>query len=324
MNYHKYITVNPNPNNQWRGIGHQFLNFLVAHILSKKYDLKFIWQPFKGENDGTFALKGSNAFQIDQPVKLWNRFLSFDRNELSLDAVEGIEQFEIPMIDPKDCKWDHPVFKKLFEKEYLEDVLFVLPDHKDGMFIHIDWDTFNDNSLNCLRNKYHLAKSKQPACFDYLIDDITDSINIALHRRAGDVSENTPFNRWMPIDYYLTIIDNINKIEFNTPHNIHIYSYDMNPKEEKRLSDKQNVIMHINENTFDSFYNMVNFDVLINGQSSFSIMAAYLSYGIKLCTPWHTHWNNFPDQYDLINIDSDGNFDFNKLLKSLENKNENI
>jgi hypothetical protein len=318
--YNKYITVNPNPRNQWRGIGHQFVCFIVSYILSKKYNLKFVYQPFSGENDGTFAPKKSNAFQVDQPVKLWNRFLNFDKGELTLDDVKNVRRIEVLYIGPEACFSLHPKFEKLFNKEYDEDVLFVIPDDKDGMFIHIDWEVFNDDNINCLRNKYHLAKSKTPQVCSTLNPNY---INIALHRRAGDVSEHTPFNRWMPLDYYLNIINNINELDFINKHLIHIFSYDMDEKEIEVLNKKESIKLHINENTFQTFHDMVNCDILINGQSSFSIMCAYLSYGIKLCTPWHMHWNNFPKNiYDIIEVKQDSSFDVNKVLKALEIKDE--
>jgi hypothetical protein len=308
----KYITVNPNPREQWRGVGHQFMNFLVPYILSKKYNLRFVYQPFAGESDGTFAPKKSNAFQVDQPVKLWNRFLNFDENELTLNDIKNIKIIGIPNINPEECRWNHPKFKELFEKEYEEDILFVVPDTRDGMFIHIDWSVFNSNDL---RNKYHLAKSKQPQPINYLNKCI---LNIALHRRAGDVSKENPFNRWIPLDYYLKIIDNINNIKFDKQHIIHIYSYDINKEEIIQLENKSNILLHINENTFDTFHNMVNCDILINGQSSFSIMASYLSRGIKLCTPWFIHFNNFPkDIKDIIEVRENGSFNENKLMEAM-------
>lgn len=308
----KYITVNTNPKESWKGIGHCFLNFLVPYILSKKYNLNFVYQKFIGNNCGTWAPIRSNAKCVDQPIYLWDKFLNFGQDELTLDDVKNIKQIKIPYIEPTECMWDNQIFKELFEKEYGEDILFVVPDDKDGMFAHIDWDIFNDNVL---RNKYHLAKFKQPQPHNYLNKSI---INIALHRRAGDVSEQNSFNRWVSLDYYLNIINNINKIKFDKPHLIHIYSYDIEQGEVDRLREKSNIQLHINENTFDTFHNMTNCDVLINGQSSFSIMASYLSYGIKLVTPWLNHWNNFPDQPDIIPIDSAGIFDSNKLMKALK------
>ena len=314
----KYITVNPNPRSQWRGIGHQFLNFLVPYILSKRYNLKFVYQPFSGENCGAWAPIKSGARCIDQPVKLWNSFLNFDQDELNLNDVKDIKQIKIPFINPQECKWDHPIFKELFEKDYEADVLFVVPDDKDGMFMHIDWDTFDDNSL---RNKYHLAKLKQPLPIFYLDHRY---LNIALHRRAADVTMNTPFNRWMPIDYYLKLIDNINQIKFNKPHLVHLFSYDIDSKEIEQIKNRPNICLHINENTFDTFHNMTNCDIIANGQSAFSVMACYLSHGIKLCSPWYIHYNNFPDQNDIIKVNKDSSFDCNKLLKAMENKNEKI
>jgi len=147
-----------------------------------------------------------------------------------------------------------------------------------------------------------------------------EAINIALHRRAGDVSAKTPFKRWIELDYYINVINNINKIEFKKPHIIHFYSYDIEESELNRLKGIQNIQYHVNENTFDTFHNMVNCDVIINGQSTFSVMACWLSYAIKICTPFGVHWNNFINQNDIIVIDSNGVFDSTKLLKVLENK----
>jgi len=301
----KYITGKTHGGNA--GAGHRFVNFLVPYVLAKKYNLKFVYQLFVEKDE-------SNIHKM-APAKKWNDFLNFGENELTInDLPKQLLKVNVPYVPQEVATWDHWIFKKELERPYKSDVLYCISEEKEGQFISIDWNIFNDNGL---RNKYHLAKSKQPQPINYLDSSV---INIALHRRADDVSSKTQFGRWISLDYYLNIIDNINKIKFKKQHLIHLYSSNIDPKEIDRLKEKSNIQFHINENIFDTFHNMVNCDILINGQSSFSVMAAYLSYGIKLCTPWNIFWNNFPNQPDIISIDSTGSFDSNKLLTIMEKK----
>lgn len=322
----KYITVHPNPKNAWRGIGHSFTCWLVSYILAKKYKLKFIHQPFYGTTDGSFAPKGSNANQITVPVSMWENFLDFGNGELTLkDLPTNIEIIQLPhmnanILDKKknyeEVKWDHPIFKKYLIEEHKENVLFKISELEQGQFIVIDWDFYKNNDL---KKKY--SNSEQVKNFENYF--IKDYINCAIHIRRGDVTKNLQYGRWEDLNYYLSIIENINNIKFDKSIKYHIYTKDMLDNEIKQLltfkaTHNLNIELHIDENVFCTFYHFTKADIFIMGCGTFSVLAAYLSNGIKICKEWDIFWNNFPkDIKDIIEVSADGSFDENKLMEAM-------
>lgn len=313
----KYITVKPNSSGL-AGIGHQWLNWLVPYILAKKYGLKFVHQNFVGENDGIHASPGSNAYQNMAPVKLWNDFLNFGEGELTFyDLPEYMLRNSLPHIQQEEATYDHQLFKSILEKKCDYNVLHCVSEHGDGQFLHIDWDFYRNNDLKIKYNN-----SKRVKNFKCYFDK--DCINVAVHIRRGDVTENKQFKRWINLNYYLKIMENLANI--NELKNIifHVYSWDMSKKEKDELFlhccfGKREMQLHIDEDVFSTFYHFTKADIFVHGQGSFSLLANYLCDGIKLVTPWHTLWRNFPsDIYDLISVNPDSTFDKNKILKAME------
>jgi hypothetical protein len=149
-------------------------------------------------------------------------------------------------------------------------------------------------------------------------------LNVAIQIRRGDVTENQQFRRWKNLDYYENVICSLDEFSKNVskPIKYHIYSWQMPSDEQKRLVDlacKLNIDMelHVDENVFSTFYHLTKADIYVNGQSTFSVLAAYLSDGIKLCTPFAEHWHSFPtDKKDIIEI-KDCTFDKERLLNAL-------
>lgn len=319
----RYITVKPC--GKTAGIGHQFTNFLVAYILSKKYNLKFVYQPFVGEKDGTFDRKGASFHQITVPVKLWNSFLNLDEGELTLkDLPERYSEIQLPLLAKGKTTWDHPKFisaMKISPEFDSLDVLFKVNDYSDGQFIDTDWDFYRNNDL---KQKYN--NSKQVKDFKCYFNK--DEINVAIHLRRGDVTKEQPYRRWMDLQHYLKIMENINTIKFNKPLKYHIYTFGI-PKEdfEQIIKFKNeyslNIELHDDEDVFSTFYHFTKADMFVSGQSAFSVLANYLTDAVKLTTPWKesldgktiTYWDDFPENIkDIIGINPDGSFDANKLL----------
>ena len=322
----RYITTKPCGGAA--GVGHQFTNFLVSYILSKRYDLKLVYQPFVGETDGTFERKGTNFYQITKPVKLWNDFLNFGEGELTLkDLPNRCSEIQFPMLTNGRITWDHPQFinaMKLDPEFDSLDVLFKVNDCGNGQFIDVDWGFYKDNTL---KQKYN--NSQQVKNFKCYFDK--NEINVAIHIRRGDVTEEHGYRRWMDLNYYLKIIENISNIKELKQITFHIYAWDMSEKEKNTLLlhslfGRREIKLHIDEDVFSTFYHFTKADIFVSGQSSFSLLANYLTDAIKLTTPWQeyvdnrwiVYWNNFPkDIKDIIEVNSDGSFDINKLMEAM-------
>jgi len=323
----RYITVKPHGG--WAGIGHQFTNWLVSYVLAKKYELKFVHQPFVGETDGTYAQQGSNAFQITRPVKEWNDFLNFGEGELVLtDLPTNIETIQLPHMNAnildkrknyEEVEWDHPVFKKYLTENHNENILFKISELEQGQFIAIDWNFYKNNNL---KQKYN--NSEQIKNFKCYFNK--DELNIAITIRRGDVTKDQSYGRWMDLGYYLNIMEILTNIKELKNIVFHIYSWNMPEQERKILlshqkSGKYKIQLHINEDVFSTFYHFTKANIFVSSQGAFSLLANYLTDAIKLTTPFDIFWNNFPsDIEDLIPI-NDGIFDSSKLLKAMENKN---
>jgi len=319
----KYITVKPHSG--WAGIGHQFLNWLVPYMLADKYNLRFVHQDFVGDTDGTFAPKGSNANQITRPVKEWNSFLNLGVDEFRICDLDLslFNTIEVPYVNQEEAVWNHSQFQTLLNSDLSTHdksrTLYKISEHSDGQFIGVDWDFYRKNGL---KEKYN--KSIQVKNFDNYFDE--DCLNIAIHIRRGDVTKETPYRRWQDLKYYLAIMENIADIKEVRNIVFHIYSWDMSKEERDILLlhecfGRREVILHIDEDVFSTFYHLTKADIFVSGQGAFSLMANYLGDGIKLTTPFYMHWKDFPqDIQDIIEVKPDGSFDQNKLLKVLEIK----
>jgi len=327
----RYITVKPHGG--WAGIGHQFTNFIVAYSLAKRYDLKYVYQPFGGNDNGTHSPKGSNAYQITKPTIQWNDFLNFSEEELTLqDLPSNIKIIKVPYLHAdvlnkkipyEEVEWYHPIFKECLTKIYHKDVLFVVSDEQQGQFTNTDWETYKDNKL---KQKYN--NSKQIKNFKNYFTK--DCLSCAIHIRRGDVKNDQQWGRWENLNYYINIIEVVSNIVELKNIKFHIYTYDMIEKEQKilreyLLPDGGKLELHIDECVFSTFYHLTKADILVMGLGTFSVLAAYLSNGIKICKEWDIFWKNIPKEIGgIIQVCSDGSFDALQFLRELEKKNEKI
>lgn len=304
-----FITVKPHQLNA--GIGHRFANFIVPLILAKRYNLKYVYQPIvdKDESDIHWAA----------PSLKWNEFLNFGENELTLNDLSDYQIMHLPY---QDIGIYNNIYQTILSDNRFNhsNVLYKVSEKGDGQFIEIDWDFYRNNNLKAKYNNSQLVK-------DFKNYFSNDYINCALHLRRQDVSQDTQYNRWKDLDYYLNIIDQLDNIKFNKPLMFHIYSSKMPEEELKKLVAYKNIRelnieFHIDEDIFSTFYHFTKADIFISGQGSLSLMANYLTDAIKLTTPWYFHWKDFPENIkDIIPIDSAGIFDSNRLLKAMEIKN---
>lgn len=118
------------------------------------------------------------------------------------------------------------------------------------------------------------------------------NLNIAVHVRRHNPHDSRIEGTDTPDSYYLHIIDRLRQIYKDQMPLFHIYSQG-NPINFK-VYTAQDVVLHLNETTEESFIQMVYADVLVTTQSSFSYAAGIISEGTVYYIPfWHAplpHW----------------------------------
>lgn len=152
------------------------------------------------------------------------------------------------------------------------------------------WPYFNNQNKLNIKNKFGIPKLTN-----------TDSINVNIHIRRGDVTTaDWTLDRWLDDEYYLNIIKDIEsvlgdrcKINIHTQRGRHSGNFN------KEKFSKYNII-YDDENLDDEIWvSLVNSDILVMGLSSYSYSAAILCEGIcvypegnkvicgpKLCDNW--------------------------------------
>ena len=286
-------------------MGHNFLLWLAGNVLAFEYGYRYIYTPII-------------------PEYMWtecNQFLGFDkivpsklnsqgRKHWFLDDIKNYEIIDIPKIPfPARYYQFDKIIKKYSYASISEDKNIILRLAK-GQGIGIDWAYFLNNDL---REKYDEARRQNPV-HEYKNDSF---INIACHIRRGDINPKDQSDRWITNEQYIKLFKNIYDILGSTCL-IHVHSLG----EKSDFSDIENlgeyIKLHLNERPIVAFHNLVSSDILINSKSAFSVFAAYLHKGIKFCIPFSIYWTNFPDWPELIPVHKDYNFDFNKLIETME------
>ena len=273
------------------GIGHQFHNWLTGYLLSSRYGLQFVHSPFCGD---------TLEPQIGTPVYMWEKFLGFGRGFISEDQLpQDMERVALPKIPWDESSWDevtcdHPVWRDIIEKRIHNNVLFECA--KD-QFVGFGWDYFDAQKL---RDNYLFAREAWPMTtpFDY------DKLNVSIHIRRGDVTEDGRYKvRWVGNDVYKNVMNQIRSRFDNVA--FHIYS----DGTIQNLSDLigEDITLHVRTNIFDAFHEMVSSDILMPGQSAFSILAAHLCGGTILARAWSPIWSNFPSDGHFVIVDKEGN-----------------
>lgn len=300
------------------GVGHQFCNWIVAWQLAKKYNLKFVHAPFCGD---------TTEPQIDVPVKFWEIFLNFGQNEIKESQLPiDVKKIQLPLLPWKGDAWlqntcDNQIWKQIIEKNINKNILF---ECAKNQLMRLDSSCLQNNVL---RDRYWQARSLQPIpC----VFDMT-KVNIAIHIRRGDVtSQSSAKDRWMNIEAYVKIINQIHNLCGNDAI-FHIYS-DGTTNDLEKLTSLSGVILHLQEDVFSTFHHMIMADVLVIGKSSFSALAGHLQNKIKIVQSWSSIndtpkslkrsvgpfiWENFPNHEYFVPMNDTGQIDINLLRVQL-------
>lgn len=279
----KYFISNPikfgTSENERSSIGHAFHNWLTALIVSKKSNIEFIHTPFS--NDCT----------------RYENFLNFKHSFKTIENVNIEKIYQVPLIDFAHLKSTQ---ENVAEENIQKLIHFIndLPDNTGVLFssysqfpgILIKDAHF---SIEKIQESYWSKHENTKTNFD------KSKFNVAIHIRRGDITKQTNFDRWKDLTFYKKIIEKINKTYKGC--DIHVYSEGIQSDFSELFIE--NVKFHLNGSDVESLHDMCSANILVTGQSSFSIMASYINKNTIIYTPLHnlTRWESFGNRF--INVE---------------------
>ena len=282
------------------GVGHEFRLWLTGYTLAEKYNCTFVHESFCGSHTQTWDGVG----RIDIPVERWESFLNIGDQELRINDLPT----DIPIVNLSRfpagqavCRWTDEI-----QNDKQDDVLFVCPFNQ---FIQMYWDIYTTNRFKI---KYWTQRKLNPVSSHFT----KKTISIAVHIRRCDVTQQRYPDRYLPNQYYEKVLEQLHTI-YPTAE-IHIYSDAKSVDELDIIAKIPNTVFHLQTNIFETFHALASADIFVTGIGSFSILAAYISNGVKVTTEWNNAWNNFPTDTDIVSANKQGIFAITNLEKKLD------
>jgi hypothetical protein len=287
------------------GIGHEFRNWLTGYNIADYYKLKFVHSPFAGDHVVP-PDKWYTVGRVDVPVKQWESFLNFGKNELTIeDLPKDIKTIQLPRIGCHTNVSSHQ-FDKIINNHYNENILFKCPFNQ---FLSMRWSIYYSNRF---KNKYWEKRKVNPITTPF----VTNQLGVGVHIRRCDVNPKRYPDRFIPNLYYKTVLEKLLSIDSNI--DIHIYSDAKDIKEFPELIDIPNTSFHLRTDVFETFHSLVVSDICVMSHGSWAILVAHLNRGVKITMPWNDAWNKFLTDKDIVPTNKNGNFDPNVLGKAIE------
>ena len=179
-------------------VGHNFVNLITGLLLSKQLNLEYIHTPFKGDAERfNEFLNFSSVWKQEKdinPIKIVN------------DLVDSCHYFN------EDAKL-HNLQNKI--KSYPDNTLINLPqDSFPGILSQYYKDIIPD-----LQKAYWDKQRDIPLVFD------KNKISVAMHiRRGWSIRPKDHPSRWTNLDYYINIINNLNRVFGIENIDIHLFT----------------------------------------------------------------------------------------------------
>lgn len=311
--------------------------FMLYFIIPRRKDNTFITIKDKNDGMGAQAQAIYSAMLYARIVKVkyvHTPIVSAEHNYKELPdwerQIERFFSFSTGEIKAKDINNQFEIVN-LFSFSSMLSYLLRTPLHslsKPVLFTSLHFHDFADKQVN----EYKLIKTQLREKFDHNTTHYPlhyknkhkKFLSIACHIRRGDVNNQNKhfikkygFSRFTDNQAYVEKLTLLSKIldQNKLPFEIHIYSQG-NTNDFKELTNL--AVLHLNESPFESFYNMVQADILITAKSSFSYSAALLSTGLIIYEPfWHQPLDTwFIYQQDLTLQDRLKRYIQKNILKS--------
>jgi hypothetical protein len=248
-------------NDIWHdGFGAQIQRILSVYVLSTIFNLNYYHSNiFLNKNINGLSLKDITDDAYLE--KFNNLFIELNNNS----TIEFNEEIRINQFDFDEINF-------IISKQIDYNVLIRI----SGCHGYID-------------NNPTILEKVIPPSLNWIDNKINEHLNIACHIRRGDVSLTENVGRYVAIDVYIDIINNLTSILSGYSFEYNIYCDSITLDEMNQLIMKcatSKITFHINIDVIETFMAFVNADILISGKSSFSYAASFLRQkGIILYIP---------------------------------------
>lgn len=283
-----FLTAVPN---RGAGIGHQMDGWMAGVALARKWGLRYAYSPF--------------------PNPKWNEYLGFGEGEVTareLIKKRKYRQVRLPYFNEQDAE----------ELEEINSIIKSYAGEKVVFFLELDQFSGLQHEIgDWLRDKFIHAPARKNEFTRYE----PDCFHIAVHVRRGDIMDSSGQileeyrQRWLGMDYYLTILDTLTELLKKVQTRIYIFS--QGSRENFREFDKyENVIYCLNESEQETFGDLAKSDLLIMGKSSFSYDAALIQQGIRIYP--NSFWGTCPKSSMWIRLEDSGRMDDEQIKRISE------
>ncbi len=243
--------------------------------------------------------------------KKWDEYLGFGEGLVTARELlkeKKYHRVKLPYFDEQNPT----------EVEEIEDIVRSYAGEKVVFFLELDQFSGRQHEIGgYLRERFMRASARKkdvtfydPALF-----------NIAVHVRRGDIMDSEGKimekyrQRWLSIDYYMTILDTLR--ELLKKENVRIYIFSQGKRETFKEFDKyDNVVYCLDEPEQETFGSLVKSDILIMGKSSFSYDAALLQGGIRIYPD--SFWGTCPESDRWVRLDDSGRMNEKQKTRILE------
>jgi len=261
----KYIISSPipftDPDLGRSSSGHKFHNWITGLYLSKLFNLEYIYTPFTqdAERYENFLNLHTGYRHLSDigPVKAYTTTHDFCHDDAMYEgfyvkSLKRFEQFIASIPEGSLINLGHNPFPGMLTQHYEQ----VIPELQKAY-----WKL--DRNINLIYLK--------------------DKVSVAIHIRRGDINFNNNPDRWLDLTHYRNIIGNLNRELGENNLDICIFS-EGQPEDFKDLATS-NVRIILGGSDLVAIHHMCSADILVTGQSSFSIMAAYFNKNFVIYTP---------------------------------------
>ena len=240
------------------GIGAQIHAICSTIIFADVFGLTYVHTPISNVQ---------HILNFGDQLKYWNNYLNFNN-------YKSINSLNLDTLNKKNVR------KPVFFWKKSNTIYFVRNCHQ-----------FTDHHLVDYQVIRSLKKIYKPAN----LNRFENVLNIAIHVRRGDVSEdNINSSRYTPLNILNKLLKDIIKIASENRFDYLINLYSQGKENDFSGLGDIKVNYRLDENEFSTFKSLVESDILITAKSSFSYTAALFSDGIILYEPfWHPPMKNW-------------------------------
>ena len=242
-----HFTTNPDGGGT-EGIGAMAQYHIWCYVLSQLYNTEFSFSGFK--NLQHYQYFDITPTEWDQGITQFFNFPTstpFNTSEIQFTSLqEDLEQF---IINHKDLIISfHPNHLMKFADQYINEPLVQKVLKKLGTNLVLD-STHHYFDLSKKNVAIHIRKYTKTDC---------------------DLSSRREYFNESKKSYYIDLIKSLSK------NNTHFHIYSQGSENDFDFLSQENVTLHIEENPIVSLYHMINSDILVTANSSFSYIAHLL------------------------------------------------